>query len=118
MIAAILASIALGLVIMYPLMLVIAATLVGCVLFSIVHRLRTGRWPKGRQARPQPGRTKRARTAGVLCGERQPRSTTVVRCVQREALMAAPPWNTRPDHYIKQARARAVAALHAKHSEG
>ena len=32
--------------------------------------------------------------------------------------MAAPPWNTRPDHYIQKARARAVAALHAKHSEG
>ena len=47
MIAAIPASIALGLVIMYPLMLVIAATLVGYGLFSIVHRLRTGRWPQG-----------------------------------------------------------------------
>jgi hypothetical protein len=32
--------------------------------------------------------------------------------------MAAPPWNTRPDHYIQKARARAIAALHARHSEG
>ena len=64
MIAAIPASIALGLVIMYPLMLVIAAALVGYGLFSIVHRLRTGRWPKGRQARPQPeGLSERERLA-------------------------------------------------------
>lgn len=32
--------------------------------------------------------------------------------------MAAPPWNTRPEEYLKQARARAIAALHARHSEG
>lgn len=32
--------------------------------------------------------------------------------------MAGPPWNTRPEDYCKQARARAIAALHAKRSEG
>ena len=54
LVAAIPALIALGLVIVYPLMMAIAVALVGYGLFSIVHRLRTGRWPKGRQARPQP----------------------------------------------------------------
>ena len=54
MLAAVPAAVALGLVIFYPLMLVIAAALVGYGLFSIVHRLRTGRWPKGRPPRPQP----------------------------------------------------------------
>lgn len=32
--------------------------------------------------------------------------------------MAAPNWNSRPEEYCKQARARAIAALHAKHSRG
>ena len=32
--------------------------------------------------------------------------------------MAAPNWNSRPQEYCKQARDRAIAALHAKHSEG
>lgn len=64
LIAAIPASIALGLVIMYPLMLMIAAALIGYGLFSIIHRLRTGRWPKGRQARSQPeGLSERERLA-------------------------------------------------------
>lgn len=32
--------------------------------------------------------------------------------------MAAPNWNSSPQDYCKQARARAIAALHARHAEG
>ena len=56
--------IALGLVTVYPLMLATAATLAGYGLFSIAYRLRAGRWPKGRQARPTPaGLNERERLA-------------------------------------------------------
>ena len=56
--------VALGLVIVYPLMLVIAAALVGYGLFCIAYRLQTGRWPKGKQARPKPdGLNERERLA-------------------------------------------------------
>ena len=34
------------------------------------------------------------------------------------ALMPSLPWNNNPDYYIEQARIKAIAALHAKHSEG
>ena len=47
-----------------PLMLALAAALIGYGLFSIVHRLRTGRWPKGRPVQPQPeGLNERERLA-------------------------------------------------------
>jgi hypothetical protein len=32
--------------------------------------------------------------------------------------MAGPHWNSRPQDYCKQAKERAAAALHAKHSKG
>ena len=56
--------VALGLVVAYPLMMMIAAALIGYGLFSIAYRVLNGRWPKGRQARPQPqGLSERERLA-------------------------------------------------------
>jgi len=54
LIVAVPALVAASFVLVYPLMMVLAAALVGYGLFSIVYRLRTGRWPKGRPVRPQP----------------------------------------------------------------
>ena len=117
MIAAIPASIALGLVIMYPLMLVIAAT-VGYGLFSIVHRLRTGRWPKGRQARPQPekGLSERERLAFYAVKSNAQHNGCAMRSTGNSDGCPAMEYTARSLHQTSSGRA--VAALHAKHSEG